>query len=98
MAKPEDFKATGPNQVWSWDITFLASSIRGAFYRLYMVLELFSRKAVDWEVHENGSAELACVQREAAGLGYTLTARVGPGRAGPPKDAMYRLFVVIPEL
>ncbi len=63
-----------------------------------MVLVIFSRTIVAWEVHENESAEHASVQREAAGLGHTLTARVGPGRAGPPKDAVYRLFVVIPEL
>jgi len=61
VAKPEGFQATGPNQVWSWDITFLASSIRGAFYRLYMVLDIFSRKIVAWEVHENESAEHASV-------------------------------------
>ena len=78
MANPEGFKATGPNQVWSRDITFLASSIRGAFYRLYMVLDIYSRKAVGWEVHENKSAEHASIQREAAGLCHTFMARVWP--------------------
>lgn len=61
VAKPEGFQSTGPDQVWSWDITFLASSIRGAFYRLYRVLDVFSRKIVGWEVHENESAEHASV-------------------------------------
>lgn len=60
-AKPEGFQATGPNQVWSWDITFLAASIRGAFYRLYLILDIFSRKIVGWEVHENESADHASV-------------------------------------
>ena len=59
VPKPEGFKATGPNQLWSWDITYLASSIRGSFYRLYLVLDIFSRKIVGWEVHENESAEHA---------------------------------------
>lgn len=59
VAKPEGFQATGPNQVWSWDITFLASSIRGAFYRLYLTLDVFSRKIIGWEVHENESADHA---------------------------------------
>ena len=59
VAKPKGFQATGPNQVWSWDITFLASSIRGAFYRLYLTLDVFSRKIVGWEVHENESADHA---------------------------------------
>jgi putative transposase len=61
VAKPEGFQATGPNQVWSWDITFLASSIRGAFYRLYLALDVFSRKIVGWEVHEDESADHASV-------------------------------------
>lgn len=61
VTRPEGFLATGPNQVWSWDITFLASSIRGSFYRLYLVLDIFSRKIVGWEVHENESAHHASV-------------------------------------
>lgn len=42
LNKPQGYKATGPNQVWSWDITFLASTIRGAFYRLYMLMDIYS--------------------------------------------------------
>jgi transposase InsO family protein len=61
VPKPEGFLATKPNQVWSWDITFLASTLRGAFYRLYLVLDIFSRKIVAWEVHENESADHASV-------------------------------------
>ena len=61
VPKPEGFKATGPNQVWSWDITYLASIIRGSFYRLYLVLDIFSRKIVGWEVHESESADHASV-------------------------------------
>ncbi len=55
-AKPKSHCATGPNQVWSWDITYLASAIRGVFYRLYLVLDIYSRKVVGWEVHERESA------------------------------------------
>ena len=54
--RPRPCKATGPNQVWSWDITFLAAAIRGSFYRLYMVEDIFSRKIVGWEIHEQESA------------------------------------------
>lgn len=61
LAKPKGFCARGPNQVWSWDITFLASSIRGQFYRLYMVEDIFSRKIVGWEVHTEESSEHASV-------------------------------------
>ena len=61
VPKPEGFLATRPNEVWSWDITFLASSLRGAFYRLYLILDIFSRKIVAWEIHENESADHASV-------------------------------------
>jgi len=61
VAKPKGFQATGPNQVWSWDITYLAASIRGTFYRLYLTEDIFSRKIVGWEVHENELADHASV-------------------------------------
>lgn len=59
VAKPKGYQATAPNQVWSWDITFLASAIRGYFYRLYLIEDIFSRKIVGWEIHETESAEHA---------------------------------------
>ena len=57
--KPKEHSATGPNQVWSWDITYLRSSVRGRFYYLYLVVDIWSRMIVAWEVHEEESAELA---------------------------------------
>ncbi|MGB5464988.1 MAG: IS3 family transposase [Sedimenticolaceae bacterium] len=56
VPKPRGYKAEGPNQTWSWDITYLAAAIRGTFYRLYMVEDIFSRKIVGWEVHEEETA------------------------------------------
>ncbi|MFO7915358.1 MAG: DDE-type integrase/transposase/recombinase [Candidatus Krumholzibacteriales bacterium] len=58
-SKPEEHVATGANQVWSWDITYLKSTIRGKFYYLYMVVDVWSRMIVGWEVHEEESAEHA---------------------------------------
>jgi putative transposase len=52
-------RATGPNQVWSWDITYLPTIVRGRFLYLYLVLDVWSRRIVGWEVHERESAELA---------------------------------------
>lgn len=52
-------KATAPNQVWMWDITYLRGPIRGQFYYLYLISDLFSRDIVGWEVWENESAEHA---------------------------------------
>lgn len=42
--RPREKKATGPYQVWSWDITYLRSTIRGQFFYLYMILDVWSRK------------------------------------------------------
>jgi putative transposase len=57
--RPTEYTATGQNQVWSWDITFLRAAVRGTFYRLYLVLDVWSRKIVGHEVHETESSELA---------------------------------------
>jgi len=56
---PETFTACGPNQIWSWDITYLRSSVKGRFYYLYMVMDLYSRKAVACQVYESESGEFA---------------------------------------
>ena len=57
--KPEALMATGPNQIWSWDITFLKAEIKGMFYYLYLPMDIFSRMIVHWEIHECQTAELA---------------------------------------
>jgi len=65
--RPKEYMATGPNQVWSWDITYLRSSVRGRFYYLYLVVDVWSRKIVGWAVHEIEDAGLASILiRQAA--------------------------------
>jgi putative transposase len=56
--KPE-LLATGPNQVWSWDITKLRGPQKWTYYYLYVVLDIFSRYPVGWMVAERESALLA---------------------------------------
>ncbi len=56
--KPE-LIATGPNEVWSWDITKLAGPQRGVYYHLYVMIDIFSRCAVHSEVHATELGELA---------------------------------------
>jgi putative transposase len=56
--KPE-LLATGPNQVWSWDITQLRGPVKGVAYALYVVLDIFSRYVVGWLVAEYENAALA---------------------------------------
>ena len=56
---PTSHRARGPCEVWSWDITWMPGPIRGVFFYLYLILDIFSRKVVGWEVHERESAEHA---------------------------------------
>jgi transposase InsO family protein len=51
--------ATGANQLWSWDVTFLGSPTRGIYYYLYMIMDIWSRKIVGYEVYESETGELA---------------------------------------
>ena len=43
--------ADGPDQVWTWDITKLKGPWRGTYFDLYVMLDIFSRKVIHWEVH-----------------------------------------------
>lgn len=72
--KPEPYTANGANQVWSWDITYLASHLKGVFFYLYLFMDIYSRKIVGWEVYENESAEQA-----ASVLRKTRLAEALPG-------------------
>ena len=56
--KPE-LLATGPNQVWSWDITKLYGPEKWTYYYLYVVLDVFSRCVVGWTIAYRESAALA---------------------------------------
>lgn len=57
--KPRTHTATGPNQVWTWDITYLPTSIKGMFFYLYMIIDIYSRKIIAWEIHEEQSDKSA---------------------------------------
>jgi putative transposase len=52
-------EATGANQVWSWDITYLKTPIAGVFCYLYLLVDIWSRKIVGWAVYPTESAEHA---------------------------------------
>lgn len=56
---PKAWVAYAPNQVYSWDITYLPTVIKGVFFYLYLILDIYSRKIVGWQVHDAESSELA---------------------------------------
>ncbi len=79
--KPQ-LKATAPGQCFSWDITFLPTLVTGMFYKLYMILDLFSRKIVGWEVHERESGEYAAQLLQKT----RLKERIKPGKLSLHSD------------
>jgi len=56
---PRSHCARGPNQVWTWDITYLRTSVAGVFFYLYLIVDIYSRKIVGWQVYDRESAECA---------------------------------------
>jgi len=50
---PTTHIATAPRQVWCWDMTYLPATVIGQWFHLYLILDLYSRKIVGWEVHDS---------------------------------------------
>ena len=63
--------ATAARQVWCWDMTYLPAQVVGRWFHLYMILDLYSRKIVGWEVHDVDHADHAAhlVRRTALAEG-----------------------------
>jgi putative transposase len=87
--RPDEAVATGPNQVWSWDITYLPSAVRGQFYYLYMAIDVFSRKIVGSAVHEreDGSCSAALIREACAREGVDRGALILHSDNGGPMKA-----------
>ena len=64
---PTTHIATGPSDVWCWDVTFLPAQIQGRWFYFYLILDLYSRKIVGFEVHDTDSAEHAAHPGQANG-------------------------------
>lgn len=98
--KPE-LLATGPNQVWSWDITKVKGPGRGVYYPLYVVLDIYSRYVVGWRLEYVESDKLAedllrtCCVREGITPGQlTVHADRGPSmKSKAVSDLLYDLGV-----
>jgi putative transposase len=72
---PVSYKASAPCEVWTWDITWMPGPVAGMFFYLYLIVDIFSRKIVGWEVHERESAELAAALIRQAVLAEGCIAR-----------------------
>jgi len=100
--RPPERTATGPNQVWSWDITYLPLQVRGLFVYAYVFLDIWSRKIVGWEIQERESPEIAshCFERTVAREGnrplYLHSDNGNPMKGISMLATLYR-FGVIPS-
>jgi transposase InsO family protein len=71
--------ATAPRQVWCWDMSYLPDVVLGRWFHLYLILDLYSRKIVGWEVHDtDDSAHAAELARRTA-----LTEQIAPLKTRP---------------
>lgn len=99
---PTSFEAKAPCEVWSWDITWLPGPIAGAFFYLYLIVDIWSRKIVGWEVYERETADLAArVLERAVWAEKCLTSPLvlhadngSPMKGATMKTTMERLGVI----
>lgn len=102
--RPTSHTAYGPGELWSWDITYLPSSVRGQFYYLYMLEDLYSRKVVGWAVHDGESMELAaalvaksCAEEGIDPKGLVLHSDNGGPMKGSTMLAMLQRLGIVPS-
>lgn len=98
--RPPELAATGPNQVWCWDITYLRSPVTGMFYYAYVIEDIFSRMIVGWEISTEESAEIAAALFARICLGRGLSGiKLHSDNGNPMKGAtmlalLYRLSIM----
>ena len=76
--KASTHKATGPNEVWMWDITWLPGAVKGFYFYLYLIIDLYSRKIVGWEIWPEESSENASVLVKKTVLSEGCSVRTKP--------------------
>ena len=102
--RPTPLQADAPNQLWSWDITYLATNVKGIFFYLYLIMDIFSRKIVGWEVYETESSEQAsqlfrktCLREGIAGNDLVLHSDNGSPMKGATMLATLQKLGVMPS-
>jgi putative transposase len=96
--------AFGPNQVWSWDITYLPTTVRGMFFFLYLVMDIWSRRIMSWTVRaeENGEhaatmITAACIREKVSRDTLTLHSDNGAPMRGATLLATLQRLGVMPS-
>ena len=92
--------ATGPDQVWSWDITYMKTGVSGIFLYAYMIIDVWSRAIVGWEVNDREDPELAADLFRRLALSKNVRGvRLHADNGNPMKAAtmimmLYRLGII----
>jgi transposase InsO family protein len=73
-SRPKELVASAPNQVWCWDITYMRAPVRGSFYFLYLIVDVFSRKIMSATVEHEESQGLAADMIERASREHRVPA------------------------
>jgi putative transposase len=104
VTKPLALVASSPNEIYTWDITYLPSQVKGLFFYLYLVLDIYSRKVVGWQVHSEELSALAAdlmvdiCQREGVGRNQvTLHSDNGSPMKGATMLATLQMLGVVPS-
>ena len=102
--KPREQVATGPNQVWCWDITYLPGPVRGTFFFLYLFMDVWSRKIVGAQVYAEENAERAsqlfvqtCIRHGVEPEGLVLHSDNGGPMKGSTMLATLQWLGVVPS-
>jgi len=103
-ARPQALVATRANEIYSWDITYLPTLVRGLFFYLYLMLDIYSRKIVGWQVHDCESSDHAanlladvCSREGVEPAQVTLHSDNGSPMKGATMLAMMQYLGVIPS-
>lgn len=103
-SKPRALVATAPRQLFSWDITYLPTQVKGIYFYLYLFMDIFSRKIVGWQVYEVESSALAgevirdiCERENIAPNQVVLHADNGSPMRGATMLATLQALGVVPS-
>lgn len=102
--KPAAYEADRSNQVWTWDISYLPTQVRGLYFYLYLIVDIYSRKIVGWSIHETELSEhaadlikQACLDEKVSQDKLVLHSDNGSPMKGATMLAMLQTLGVIPS-
>lgn len=102
--RPEAYEARQANQVWSWDISYLPTQVRGQYFYLYFIMDIYSRKIVGWSVdetedglHASRLMKQTCIDEKVSPDQLVLHSDNGSPMKGATMLAMLQELGVVPS-